>query len=181
MGVACGDSAFLGKRAPPPTIEAVTLRGTSAETRVRFLATWLSKRLLLGDIDLVVTESPMNPAASKSDHSTIDLLGYYFCVHAVAAWSDIPVEAAPVMAIRKHFCGRGCAPPVRGRKRTAKEAVDARKFINETVLKRAILLGYLPDGSIGWDEANACALWDFACSKFARAVPAELAMFGARA
>jgi hypothetical protein len=31
-----------------------------------------------------------------------------------------------------------------------------------------------------WDQANACALWDFACAKFARAAPATLAVFEAR-
>ena len=57
----------------------------------------------------------------------------------------------------------------------------AREFINEGVLNRAILLGYLPHGSKGWDEANAAALWDYGCAKFARALPKELVMFGERA
>ena len=160
MGVADGDSAWLTGRADDtrriPSIETVTLRGMSAEKRVGYLAHWLDKRASLsrrGIIhpDLIVTESPMNPAASKSDNATIDQLGYYFCLHTLAALFEIKIEAVPVMAVRKHFCGVACAPPVRGHKRTAKEAEAARKFINEMVLARAILLGYLPEGSTDWD------------------------------
>jgi hypothetical protein len=61
------------------------------------------------------------------------------------------------------------------------EARAARGFINEAVLRRAILLGYLPEDSKDWDCANAAALWDYGCAKFARAVPKELVMYGARA
>ena len=178
MGVADGDSSLLGRAAP--TVEAVVVRGTSIENRVRWLADWLDERLSR-PVDLVVTEAPMNPAASKSDHSTIDQLGYYFCLQTITSLFDIPVETASVMSVRKHFCGQASAPPVRGRKRTSKEACAAREFINEAVLKRAILLGYLPEGTTHWDEANACALWDYGCAKFARARPEALIMYGARA
>jgi hypothetical protein len=178
MGVAYGDSATLGK--VPPRIEAVTIRGISAEKRAGALGDWLAA-LMTGDrYDLIVTESPMNPAASKSDHSTIDQLYYHGCLHGIAGIFKVPVETAPVMAVRKHFCGVAHAPCVRGRKRTAAEARAAREFINSAVLRRAILLGYLPEDSKGWDEANAAALWDFGCSKYARAAPAALALFEAR-
>jgi hypothetical protein len=185
MGVADGDSALLrGTKVHGVTIEAVTLRGTSAEARVRYLARWLDKQICErgpGDPFLIVTEAPMNPAAQRSDHATIDMQAYYFCLHTVAGLLDIDVEPAPVMAVRKHFVGMACAPRIKGRKRTQAEAQEARKFINEAVLKRAILLGYLPEGSKDWDQANACALWDWGCAKFGRAQPSELIMFGARA
>jgi hypothetical protein len=176
MGVADGDSSLLGR----PRIEAVTLRGTSIEKRVRFLANWLDE-WVMRRYDLIITEAPMNPAASKSDHSTIDQLGYYFCLHTVAGLFNTPIEAVPVMAVRKHFVGVACATRIKGRKRTQAEAQEARKFINEAVLKRAILLGYLPGGSKDWDCANAAALWDYGCAKFARAIPKEIVMYGARA
>jgi hypothetical protein len=181
MGVADGESAHLGSNDVRPYIEAVILRGTSAEKRAKFLAKWLSLKLHRGDFDLIITESPMNPAASKSADATIDQLYLHGALQGAAGWFGIPVETAPVMAVRKHFVGIAHAPSVRGRKRTAKEADEARKFINEAVLRRAILLGYLPEGSTGWDEANACALWDYGCATFARAQPRELVMFGARA
>jgi hypothetical protein len=186
MGVADGDSADLGKR--PPRVEAVTLRGTSAEKRVGFLGAWLHDRVDAAKADygpprydLIITESPMNPAASKSDHATIDQLGYYFCLRAVAGLFGILVVAAPVKKVRKHFCGIPSAPSIRGRKRTSAEAAAAREWINEMVLARAILLGYLPADSKDWDCANAAALFEFACAKFARALPKELVMFGERA
>lgn len=178
MGVADGESSLLGNGVP--CVAPVTLLGTSIEQRVRFLSLWLDARLRARAYDLIVTESPMNPAASKNDHATIDQLGYYFCLHGVAGLFQVKVEAAPVMSVRKHFCGQACAPPVRGRKRTAKEARAAREFINQAVLNRASLLGYLPRGSEDWDLANACALWDFGCAKFAHARAGALVLYGAR-
>ncbi len=174
MGIAEGEA--LSAR----VVETVTLRGTSAENRVRYLGGWLHERLRAAHCDLIVTEAPMNPVASKSDHATIDQLGYYFCLQGIAAVFGVHVHAVPVMSVRKHFCGQACAPRVSGRKRTSAEAQAARKFINTAVLNRAILLGYLPEGSKDWDQANACALFDFACAQFARTLPKELVLFGAR-
>lgn len=179
MGVADGDSAGLGK--VPPRVETVIVRGTSIEERTRYLSRWLDVHLRLLDenYDLIITEAPMNPAASKSDNSTIDQLAYYFCLHGVAALPGkgigIPVVAAPVMSVRKHFAGMAHAPGVRGRKRTSAEARAARTIINEAVAARAVQLGYLSRGSADWDQANACALWDYACAKYAR-IPAELVL-----
>lgn len=179
MGVADGDSTDIAKRRPA-RVEAVVLRGTSIEKRARFLGEWLADRMFGNRYDLIVTESPMNPAASKSDHSTIDQLYYHGCLQGAGAIYGVPVETAPIMAVRKHFCGVACAPPVRGRKRTVTEARAAREFINGAVIARAILLGYVPHGSTDWDQANAAALWDFACAKYARAMPAALALFEVR-
>lgn len=184
MGVADGDSKV------PPRVEAVILRGVSVESRALYLGDWLHERLNLNrladmvngnSISLIVTESPMNPAASKSAAATVDQLYYHGCLQGVAAVFRIPVETAPVKAVRKHFCGVASAPRITGRKRTAAEARAARTFINEAVLNRAILLGYLPAGSKGWDEANACALFEFGCAKFARGRPETLVMFGTSA
>jgi hypothetical protein len=171
MGVAEGASS------PSPSllrVETVALRGTSIEQRVRWLADWLDQRLSPRPPDLIITEASLNPAASKDDHSMIDLFGYYFCLQTLAGLAGLRVMTAPVMTVRKHFCGIAHAPAIKGRKRTAAEAAEARKFINEAVLKRAILLGYLPQGSTDWDQANACALWDYAYAKYARAPAAAL-------
>jgi hypothetical protein len=180
MGVADGDSALFGrgpKSLPACKVEAVTLRGATIEERVLFLAKWLEDRLV--GCSLVVTEAPMNPTAQRSARAAIDTLAYYFCLRGVAATFDVDVKGVLTMTVRQHFCGVRSAPQIRGRKRTAKEAVEARKFINEAVLSRAILLHYLPEGSRDWDCANACALWDYGCSTFARARPQELLMYGA--
>jgi len=185
MGVADGDSSLFGKShfGECPHIEAVTLRGTSAEKRARFLGEWLHEKLCHWKSEgpseqLIITEAPMNPAASKSADATIYQLHLHGTLQGVSAIFDVDVALAPVMAVRKHFCGMAHAPAVCGHKRTSKEAIEARKFINEAVLRRAILLGYLPEGSTGWDEANSCALWDYGCAKFARSIPSELTMYG---
>lgn len=176
-GVAEGDSDYLRTRAPPPRVESLILRGASAEVRVRNFSQWLSLRLYDSKPDLIVTERPLNPVAQKSAPAAIDMLAYYFCLHAIAATFGLSVEAVPIMSARKHFTGVACAAPVRGRKRTSAEATNARTFINEAVLKRAVMLGYLSGVSKDWDQANACCLFDFAAVNFARETPAELAMF----
>lgn len=182
IGVADGDSSLLGGTlVHGVAVESVILRGTSADRRARFLGGWLADKLTEKDFDLIITESPMNPAASKSDNATIDQLYLHGALQGIAAiFGDTKVETAPVMSIRKHFCGVAHAPPIRGRKRTSGEAASARRFINDLVLHRAILLGYLPEDSTDWDCANACAIWDFGCAKFGRARPEALVMFGAR-
>lgn len=178
MGVADGDCAILGKAAP--SVEAVTLRGSSAETRARCLAGWVHERLYRNHYDLIITESPMNPAASKSSDATIAQFYLHGALQGAAGTFGVEVETAPVMSVRRHFCGQACSPRIKGRCRTLAEARMAREFINTAVLARAILLGYLPQESKDWDQANACALWDFGCAKFARARPKALVMFGAR-
>lgn len=167
-GVAGGDSALLGKGGP--VVSGLVLHGLSPEDRVRQLAKWLFERLNCSQCcyDMLVTEAPLNPAGSKSDRATIDMLGYYFCVQTVGALTATKVEALPINSIRKHFVGIAGAPRVMGRKRTSVEAAAARKYINDLVLNRAILLGYLPAESRDYDQANACAIWDFACAKFGR-------------
>jgi hypothetical protein len=183
MGIADGaETDFaLNKR---PRVEAVTLKGTSAEARTRWFGNWIRERLYItGRYDLIVTESPMNPVVSKSADATIAQLYLHGALLAVAAVADVEVVHAPVMTVRKHFVGQATASHVhwKGHKRTVAEARVARTEINDMVLRRAILLGYLPEGSSDWDCANAAALWDFACAKYARALPKELVMFGARA
>jgi hypothetical protein len=164
MGVADGDSY---RNIPGVKSETVTLLGDTIEHRVNCLTDWLDRRLTFSKPELIVTEAPMNPAASKSDRATIDQLAYYFCLVTCAWKAAIHVEPAPVRKIRKHFVGVAGLPRIKGRKRTTAEAAAARAWINNAVLRRAILLGYLPEGSRELDRANACAIFDFGCATIA--------------
>lgn len=177
MGVAYGDSMLLGH---PGSlfVDAVLIHGTNAEFRARNFGVWLNSMLRGYPSDLIVTEAPMNPAASRSADATIGQLYLHGALQAVTANLDVDVETAPVMAVRKHFCGQATAAPRRTQKRTMAQANADRRAINMMVLHRAILLGYLPGDSLDWDCANACALFDFACAKFARTRPQDLVMFG---
>ena len=112
MGVADGaETDFaLNKR---PRVEAVTLRGTSPEKRARWFGDWLFERLF--DHELIITESPMNPAASKSADATIAQLYLHGALHGVAAVAGkngIEVVHAPVMSVRRHFCWSGLSRSV---------------------------------------------------------------------
>jgi hypothetical protein len=162
---------------------AVTLRGTSPESRAGYFGWWLSERLEASLFDLIITEAPLSPAASKSGDATIAQFYLHGALQGVASAFGVDVTRAPVMTVRKHFCGQATSGRVhwKGHKRTIAEARTARTEINEMVLKRAILLGYLPAESKDWYMANAAALWDFGCAKFARARPDELVMFVALA
>jgi hypothetical protein len=178
MGVADGSSLLMGQVAP--ALEAVVLRGTSAEKRAGFLGSWLNTRLLTTLYDLIITEAPLSPAASKSADATIGQLYLHGALQGVAGAHGVNVTCAPVMGVRRHFCGQATASPRRRGERTMAQARVDRNAINTLVLRRAILLGYLPEESTDWDQANAAALWDYACAKFGRATPETLLMFGAQ-
>lgn len=165
-----------------PRVEAVTLRGTKdgAIVQARNLGCFLRDRFALDKPDMIVVESAMNPAASKSADATIAQLLCHGALHALAGCYGIEVRTVAASTARSHFCGQASAAPRRTQRRTQKQARDDREATNRMVVKRAILLGYLPHGSDDWDKASAAALYDHASAHFARVQPRDLVLFGAR-
>jgi hypothetical protein len=163
-----------------PRVEAVTLRGSKdgVEVQARNLACFLRDRWTLDRPDLVIVESAMNPAASKSADATISQLYCHGALHALAGVYGLRVETAAAMTARKHFCGKASAAPRRGQPRTQAQQRQDREDTNNMVLRRAIMLGYLPHGCADWDKASAAALFDFAAATFARVRPKDLVLFG---
>jgi hypothetical protein len=162
-----------------PRVEAVTLRGKAdgPERQAANLGCFLRDRLTLERPDIVVIESAMNPVASKSADATISQLYCHGALHAIAGTYGLRVETVAAQTARKHFAGKSSASPRRGSPRTAAQMRQDREDTNRMIVKRAILLGYLPHGSDDWDKASACALYDFAAAKFGRVQPNSLVMF----
>jgi hypothetical protein len=162
-----------------PRIEAVTLRraGESVEQQAAALACFLRDRFIIDLPDLIVIESAMNPAASKSADATISQLYCHGALHAMAGVYGVEVRIVAAMTARKHFCGQASAAPRRKQPRTIRQQREDREATNMMVVRRAIALGYLPHGSTDWDMASAAALWDYGAVTFARKAPPRLVMF----
>ena len=163
-----------------PRIEAVTLRGKAdkAEKQARNLGCFLRDRWSIDTPDLVVIESAMNPVASKSADATISQLYCHGALHALAGTYGIRVEIARIQTARKHFAGKASAAQRRPGERSLLQQREDREATNNMVLRRAIMLRYLPHGCEDWDKASAAALFDYAAATFGRAAPRELVFFG---
>jgi hypothetical protein len=174
-GVATG---IAGQR---PRIEAVILRGKAdgVAVQARNLGCFLRDRWTLEKPDMVIVEAPMNPAASESADATISQIYCHGALNALAGVYGIRVETVAASTARKHFCGKPSAAPRRSQPRTRTQKRQDREDTNNMVVRRAILLGYLPHGSTDWDKASAAALFDFASVTYARKAPERLVLFGA--
>lgn len=132
--------------------------------------------------ELVVVEAAMEIAASRNASATKAQLLLHGALHGVCGIFGIRVESVAVATIRKGVCGQAFAAiPVRGRRRTFREAAAGRAATKEMVLSRVILLGYLPAGCTDDNRADAVAAWIWADMEFGRTRPKELVMFGERA
>jgi hypothetical protein len=162
-----------------PRVEAVTLRGTKdvVHVQARNLACFLRDRWSLGKPDLIIVESALNPAASKSADATISQLLCHGAIHAMAGVYGVRVETVAPATARKHFCGRATAAPRRKAPRTSQQAREDREATNNMVLRRAISLRYLPHGCADWDKASAAALWDWAVAKYTQDQPRDFVFF----
>jgi len=114
--------------------------------------------------DLVITEAYLPPAAHKSADSIIIQFMCHGAVQAYCRCHDIRIESVPAPTIRRHFCGRAHA--------------DSRDATKNMVVGQAHMLGWLPKDSADDNRADAIAAWSFAESKYARAIPRELVLYG---
>lgn len=76
---------------------------------------------------------------------------------------DMPMMVWPA-TVRKHFLDRA--------------NMGKRKDTKEAVVERCRLLGYLPRGKYDEDQADACAMWDWAAATYGRRSPQMLHLFG---
>lgn len=116
--------------------------------------------------DLVLVEHFLNPTAQPSADAVILQLQAHGAVQAfVRSWGILIVMVSPDV-IRKHFIGVSRA-----------KKTDPKGWIKQQVLARNVQLGYLEPTCRDLDRSDALALWDYGQAKFARSIPAELAMF----
>jgi hypothetical protein len=103
---------------------------------------------------LVIFASPPTipwHAAAHSHEATARLqYGLPMILMAICDEFKVPLEEVAESTVRKHFCG--------------KAKFGGREETKRAVLSRAIVLGMLPRDCEDDDQADACALWDFACA-----------------
>jgi hypothetical protein len=130
---------------------------------------------MLVDVDLVLIEDyvPLGAMAGRTTAFTQEgAIMLNACVRTACGvfGMGVPVRAPNIFTVRKHFCGRATATPKRrlGGVRTSKERDGDRKATKAMVIKQAHLLGYIPRDCHDDDMADACALYDFGSSYWAR-------------
>lgn len=114
---------------------------------------WIAEYLRTSRPALIVIEAPVPAFRLKgfTNNNTIQLLnGLYAAIAGCIRCKGIPVRRAQIRTVRKHFLGNGGLPGDQ-----AKRAAIARCR------------------QLGWpvtndDEADAAAIWDWACSTYGR-------------
>jgi len=174
-GFACGVAG-----GPKPRIESWLLKkvGQPVETSCRNLACSLRDNIQLENPDLIVAEHWLHPAVQPSADVIITQLQQHGVVEAIAGVFGIRVVRPTSAQFRTHFCGQSSAGTRRKGPRTERQKADDREATNMMVVRRAILLGYLPHGSTDWDKASAAGLYDYASAVYGRTPPRELILFG---
>lgn len=76
----------------------------------------------------------------------------------------LPLVEIHEATVRKHFIGKG--------------RLGDRESTKRAVISRCIVLGVLPRGCEDDDQADAVALWDWACATYGRRSSTELFLYG---
>ena len=170
----------VGVSGAKPRVESWLLKrpGDEPEVACRNLACTLRDNIQLENPELIVVERWLHPSVQPSADVVITHMLLHGVVEGLAGVFGIRTMRPTSAQFRSHFCGRSTAEPRSRGPKTARQKAASREATNNMVVKRAIMLGYLPFGSTDWDKASAVALWDWACATYARRVPKELVLFG---
>lgn len=105
--------------------------------------------------DLIAVE-----AAIGGPKASAYLIGLVACVRGCAFNRGVRCESVHLGSVRKHFLGKHfTARDFPGMKR-----IEAKRAMKRMVMDRCQLLGWPVETD---DEADAVALWDYACANFA--------------
>ena len=176
-GIAIGDSDD-----PPPYVEAWQIRGKGEphERGAANLACALDDILSRKPPELIAVEQYLSPVVQRSADVVTSHLLCHGAVEALAALYKIRIVRPSVNDIRRHFIGQATVRPRQKTQRSNRQRHDDRTELNDMVVQRAILLGYLSRDCDDWDKAAACAVWDYAAARYAKKTPSALMMFGER-
>lgn len=103
--------------------------------------------------DLVVYEAPVG-----GKDASAYLIGLSACLQGAAAAHGCEPEQIWISQYRKHFLGKN----VQVRDFPGVTKAQAKRQIKTLVVNRCRALGWRPEND---DEADAMAIWDFACAK----------------
>jgi hypothetical protein len=170
LGVALG--VCLGAPGSMPESYSVRLRTPRESADIAFatLHKLVSERLADGTITAVVKEAPISldgfANLTNSQATVRTTLGYHAIVEAACVAAGVPWTEVHVTTVRKHFLGRG--------------RFADRAEAKAAVVRRCQLLGYMPRDCADDNQADACAVWDWAAAHVAR-TPGAFHLFGEEA
>lgn len=167
----------IGSAGEKPRSGVVRLKGTEDEPQraCRKLGIWLRDQFSLEVPELVVVEAPVNIGAMidwksgdetgkpkfRSRPETISLLHRLVGgVETICGPYGVRCVTGNVQTVRKHFLG-----------------VARPQNPKSAVVNRCHLLGYMPRDAKDDNQADALALWDWACAQHARRAPTEFALY----
>lgn len=124
--------------------------------------------------DLIAIEAPVG--GPKTSHF---LVGLVACVRGCAFNRRVKIESFNIASIRKHFCGGHVTSAAYGHLDPKKRKGAARAAGKALVMQKCRLLGWDAEDD---NAADACALWDAACSQQSRShqVATVGGLFGGR-
>ena len=160
-----------GRSGEKPSSGAFDLKTASESITIGKLCNRLCQRLLKHWDDekpmIVVAEELMRLSGFALNKNSEENVKTQISLHAAAMMaadiSGVRLVYAHPSTVSKHFVDHG------GLKRAEKKAA---------FVKRAQLLGYIEKSNFDDNQADALAVWDYACAKYSRAIPAELHFFG---
>ena len=141
----------IGETGGDPKAWSINLGATHDQRFAKALQI-TSKLIRAHKPDLIVIEDVVGRA--KTPHVNVMIIG---CVRGVAHDRKVPVKMYDVAEIRKHFLGRN----VTKRDFPNMTQNQSRKAIKALVIKRCQLLNWDVKND---DQADACAIWDYAAS-----------------
>ncbi len=106
--------------------------------------------------DLVVIE-----AAIGGKFASAFLIGLVACVRGTCRLKGVKCETVTSATVRKHFLGKALSKKHFPHLKPA----AATKAIKQEVIDRCRIFGWEPENG---DEADAMAIWDWACAVYAR-------------
>lgn len=107
--------------------------------------------------DLVVIEAPVGgPKTSQF------LVGLIACVAGAAHGRGVPVKTYFPSTVRKHFLGKALTV----RDFPSKSIAASKNALKQVVISKCHMLGWTVNDD---NQADACALWEYACAMESRA------------
>lgn len=164
MDISTNTGVALGKpgAAPKTWVEEFGKRGTSDDARFSKCLEVTSRLIAAHKPDLLVYEAPVG--GPKTSHLLVGLIA---CVRGCAFNRGVRVEGVAIGTVRRHFLGKHFTT----KHFPGKSHAAAKAAIKAQVIARCGQLGWRVDGA---DEADAAALFDFACATWGRSQAAPL-------
>lgn len=153
VDLAASTGAAFGSPLGVPTSWPVDFSKWRDEARLAQVLRWVQHMHYTLAPDLIAVEAPIGGKDANAM-----LVGMVACLRGQASALGIRSVFYHASTVRHHFIGKALT----SRHFPDLNQADAKLAIKNVVKQRCIALGWKPETL---DEADACALWDYACSR----------------